>query len=57
MLTYNNGIFSTKLIVAYYYGMMSLLIMVNIGFGLSEKIVSLRNMIGRVLTSNIKNIK
>ena len=57
MLTYNSGIFSTKLIVAYYYGMMSLLIMVNIGFGLSDKIVSLRNMIGRVLTSNIKNIK
>ena len=53
MLTYNSGIFSTKLIVAYYYGMMLLLIMVNIGFGLSEQIISLRNMIG----TNIETLK
>ena len=37
MLTYNSGIFSTKLMVAYFYGMMLLMILVNIGFGLSEQ--------------------
>ena len=48
MLTYKSWNFDTKLIVAFYYGMMLLLMMVNIVFCHIEKeqIVSLRNMIG-----------
>ena len=55
MFTYNSWVFSTNLTVAYYYGMMTLMLIVNVGFCLKEKerIVSLkhkeglRNMIGR----------
>ena len=55
MFTYNCWVFSTNLTVAYYYGMMTLMLIVNVGFCLKDKerIVSLknrqglRNMIGR----------
>ena len=55
MFTYNSWVFSTNLTVAYYYGMLTLMLIVNVGFCLKEKerIVSLkhkeglRNMIGR----------
>ena len=49
MFTYNSWVFSTNLVVAYYYGMMTLMLIVNVGFCLKEKeiIVSLRNIIGR----------
>ena len=55
MFTYNSWVFSTNLTVAYYYGMMTLMLIVNVGFCLKEKerIVSLkhkeglRNMIGK----------
>ena len=55
MFTYNSWVFSTNLTVAYYYGMMTLMLIVNVGFCLKdrERIVSLknreglRNMIGR----------
>ena len=48
MLTYKCWNLDTNLIVTFYYGMMSLLMIVNIGFSLKEKeqIISLRNMIG-----------
>ena len=48
MLTYKYWNLDTNLIVAFYYGNMLLLMMVNIGvcFKEKEKIVSLRNMIG-----------
>ena len=55
MFTYNSWVFSTNLTVAYYYGMMTLILIVNVGFCHKEKerIVSLkhreglRNMIGK----------
>ena len=55
MFTYNSWVFSTNLTVAYYYGMMTLMLIVNSLFCLKdrEKIVSLkkrqglRNVIGR----------
>ena len=54
MFTYNSWVFSTNLTVAYYYGMMTLMLIVNVGFCLKERkgkekerIVSLRNMIGK----------
>ena len=55
MFTYNSWVFSTNLTVAYYYGIMTLMLIVNVGFCLKdrERIVSLknreglRNMIGR----------
>ena len=48
MLTYKSWNFDTNLIVTFYYGMFSILMIVNIGFCRIEKeqIVSLRNMIG-----------
>ena len=51
MLTYKSWNFDSNLIVAYYYGMMSILMMVNFGFSIKEKeqIVSLRNMIGTII--------
>ena len=56
MLAYNCWTLSTNLIVACYYGMMLLLMMVNIGFCLYEKeqIFSLRNMLGK--NNSIQNI-
>ena len=49
MLTYKCWSLSTNLIVAFYYGMVSVLMIANIGFCLIEKeeIDSLRNMIGK----------
>ena len=49
MFTYNSWVFSTNLVVTYYYGMMTLILIVNIGFCVKEKerILSLRNMIGK----------
>ena len=49
MFTANCWVFSTKLTVAYFYGMLAIMMIVNVGFFLKEKerIVSLRNMIGR----------
>ena len=51
MLTYKCWNLSTNLIVAFYYGMVLLLIIANLGFCCIEKeqIVSLRNLIGIVL--------
>ena len=52
MFTYNQWNLSPALIVAYYYGIMSLLMMVNIVFSLIEKenLISLRNMIGNSIS-------
>ena len=51
MFTYNNNSweFSSTLTVVYYYGIMTLMIGVNIWFCLkeNEKIGSLRNVIGK----------
>ena len=49
MYTYNSWVFSTKLTVAYFYGMLALMLMVNVGFCYKEKekIWSLRNLIGK----------
>ena len=48
MLTYASWNFDTNLILTFYYGMFSILMIVNIGFCYIEKeqIMSLRNMIG-----------
>ena len=51
MLTYKCWNLSTNLIVAFYYGMVLLLILANLGFSTwieKEQIVSLRNLIGIV---------
>ena len=49
MFTVNYWVFSAHLTVAYFYGMMTLMLMINVGFCLkeNEKIASLRNMFGR----------
>ena len=48
MFTYNKWVFSPTLTVAYYYGIMMLMVLVNIWFCLkeNERMCSLRNMIG-----------
>ena len=57
MLTYKCWTLSTTLIVAWYYGMVAVLVIVNIGFSLKEKeeIMSLRNLIGKN-TPNISQV-
>ena len=49
MFTYNSWVFSTNLTVAYFYGMLALMLMVNVTFCCLEKerIWSLRNLIGK----------
>ena len=49
MFTYNSWVVSTNLTVAYYYGMLAIMIMVNVRFSYleKEKIWSLRNLIGK----------
>ena len=56
MLTFTNWKLSLNLIVAFYYGMVLLFMIANIGFCLIEKeqIVSLRNMIGNYFVFCIK---
>ena len=60
MFTYNNNSweFNATLTVMYYYGIMTLMIGVNIWFCLkeNEKIGSLRNGIGKVYKDKIKMI-
>ena len=53
MFTSNHWSLGTNLILTYYYGMMSLLMMANIGFCVreNEKISSLQNIIGIFLNS------
>ena len=48
MYTFNHWSLSTNLIVTFYYGMMSLLLIVNIGFSVKnkEKFGSFQNIIG-----------
>ena len=48
MFTYNSWVFSTKMTVAYFYGMLAIIMMVNVTFCYLEKerIWSLRNLIG-----------
>ena len=49
MFTYNSWVFSTNLTLAYYYGMMTLMLIINVTFCYleKEKIWSLRNLIGK----------
>ena len=49
MFTANCWVFSTQLVVAYYYGMLALMLVTNFIFCCieKEKIWSLRNLIGR----------
>ena len=49
MFTYNSWVFSTKLTVAYFYGMLALMLVANATFCYieKEKIWSLRNLIGK----------
>ena len=49
MFTANNWVFSTELVVAYYYGMLALMLVANFTFCCieKEKIWSLRNLIGK----------
>ena len=51
MFTFNSWVFSTNLTVAYFYGMLALMIMVNVRFCYLEKerIWSLRNLIGKCI--------
>ena len=55
MFTYNNWKFSPTLTVAYYYGMMMLIVLVNIWFCLkeNERMCSLRNMIGNYVENYV----
>ena len=48
MFTYNSWVFSTNLTVAYFYGMLAIMISINVIFCLkeNEKVLSLRNLIG-----------
>ena len=48
MFTYNSWVFSTNLTVAYYYGMLTLMLILNVTFAYIEKenVKSLRNFIG-----------
>ena len=48
ILTYKCWTLDTNLIVAWYYGMVAVLVIVNIGFSRKEKehILSLRNILG-----------
>ena len=56
MFTYNNWEFSPTMTVAYYYGIMTLMVLVNIWFCRkeNERICSLRNMIGKVFWSQLQ---
>ena len=49
MFTYNSWVFSTNLTVAYFYGMLALMMAINIVFCYIEKeeIVSFRNLTGK----------
>ena len=52
MFTYNSWVFSTNLTVAYFYGMLAIMFMVNVKFDLDkERILSLRNLIGKHVIS------
>lgn len=55
MYTYNSGEFNTIMTVAYYYIMVSLMVLLNIGFEMKnkEKMGSLRNFIGKFLLLEI----
>ena len=54
MFTYTRWEFNPTLTVTYYYGIMTLMIGVNIWFCIqeNEKVVSLRNVIGKVFYKN-----
>ena len=56
MFTYNNWEFNPTMTVAYYYGIMTLIVLVNIWFCReeNERICSLRNMIGKVFKKQTK---
>ena len=60
MFTYNSWVFSTNMTVAYFYGMLAIMILVNVRFCILEKerIWSLRNLIGKLVDkkTNIKPI-
>ena len=51
MFTYNSWLFSTNLTVAYFYGMLAIMLMVNVTFCYLEKerIWSHRNLIGKCI--------
>ena len=50
MFTVNCWMFSADLTVAYFYGMMTLMVVINVRFlKENEKIASLRNMFGNLL--------
>ena len=55
MFTYNKWVFSPTLTVAYYYGIMMLMVLVNIWFCLkeNERMCSLRNMIGNYVENSL----
>ena len=59
MFTYNSWVFSTNLTVAYYYGMMTLMLIINVTFCYleKEKIWSLRNLIGKHIVSKTSKRK
>ena len=48
MFTFNSWVFSTNLTVAYFYGMLALMMAINVIFchREKEKLLSLRNLIG-----------
>ena len=50
MFTFNSWVFSTNLTVAYFYGMLAIMLIVNLTFCYleKEKIWSLRNLIGKL---------
>ena len=59
MFTYNSWVFSTNLTVAYFYGMLAIMLMVNVRFCYLEKerIWSLRNLIGKHIVSKTSKRK